>query len=112
MITVGIGLIFKPDLLFEFLKSQSNNLSLHIFAIVIRLFLGFLLIYFSEMSKYPLIMEVVGWVIILAAIVLILMGRKNFKRLIEWAATFFKPYSFIGGLLAIAFGGFLIYSFL
>lgn len=112
IIAGGIGMLVKPDFIFDFLKRESNNLNLHIFAIAIRVVIGFLLIFYSDVSEYPVIMEALGWFVIIAAVALILIGRKNFQKLIDWAVTFLKPYRFIGGLLAIVFGGFLIYAFL
>lgn len=111
IIAAGIGMLIKPDFLFDFLKRESNNTMLHILAIIIRLLIGFLLIYYSEMSDFPVIMETIGWFAIIAALALLLIGRKNFQKLIDWAVTFLKPYRFIGALLAIVFGAFLIYGF-
>lgn len=112
IIIAGIGMLIKPDFIFDYLKRESDNYKLHIFAIAIRLVVGFLLIYFAGISQYPVAVEALGWFTIIAAIALILIGHKNFQQLIEWAVTFLKPYRYIGGLIAIAFGGFLIYAFL
>ena len=112
IIAGGILMLLKPDVIFDFLKRESDNLNLHIFAIAIRLVIGFLLIYYSGASGYPVVMESLGWFVIIAAIALILIGRNNFQHLIEWAITFLKPYHRVGGFLAVAFGVFLIYAFL
>lgn len=112
IIVGGVGMLVKPDFIFDFLKRESGNRNLHLFAIIIRLLIGIILILFAGMSAYPTIMEALGWFTVIAAVALILIGRKNFQRLIDWAVTFLKPYRFIGGLLAIVFGGFLIYAFL
>lgn len=108
----GIGMLIKPDVIFDFLKRESDNYKLHIFAIAIRLIVGFLLIYFAELSQYPIAMEALGWFTMIAGVALILIGHENFKKLIDWAVTFLKPYRFVGGMLAIFLGGFLIYAFL
>lgn len=112
VIAAGIALLIKPDFIFDFLKSESNNVQLHYFAIAIRVIIGILLIYFAEISDYPVIMEAIGWFAIIAAVALILIGHNNFQQLVEWAVNFLKPYRYIGGLLAIAFGAFLMYAFL
>ncbi|HKI79293.1 MAG TPA: hypothetical protein VKA26_12185 [Ignavibacteriaceae bacterium] len=111
-LAAGVSFFVKPDYIFEFLRKEANNINLQILAITVRLLLGFLLIYFANSSRYPNTIAAIGWFIILAAIVLLLMGRKSFQRLIAWALNFFKPYRMVGGLVAILFGMFLIYAFI
>jgi hypothetical protein len=55
--------------------------------------------------------EVIGWLSIVAAIFLAVMGRRNFNRLMSWALSLSKPFGRVGGVLAVALGAFLIYSF-
>lgn len=112
IVIAGIGMLIKPDLMFDYLKRESDNYTLHTFAIAIRLIMGFLLIYFADLSQYAVAIEAFGWFVVIAGIALILIGHKNFKKLIEWAVTFIRPYRFIGGLLAIILGCFLMYAFL
>ena len=64
-----------------------EKLELHILAVVIRLVLGGLLIYFAGASKYPLIIEIIGWISIVAAVFFAVIGRNNFKRLMSWALS-------------------------
>lgn len=112
IVLAGFGMLFKPDFIFDYLKEESDNYKLHIFAVAIRLFIGILLIYFAKLSQYPIVIEAVGWFTLIAGISLVFIGHKNFQDLIEWAVTFLKPYRYIGGILAIFLGGFLIYAFL
>lgn len=108
----GIGMLIKPDFIFDYLKRESDNYKLHIFAIAVRLIIGFLLIYFADQSEYPVAMEAVGWFVIIAGIALILIGHKNFGKLIDWAVTFLRPFRYVAGFLAILLGVLLIYAFL
>lgn len=112
IILAGIGMLIQPDFIFDYLKRESDNYKLHMFAIAIRLIIGSLLIYFAEFSQYPVAMEALGWFTIIAAVALILIGHNNFRDLIEWAVTFLRPYRYIAGVLAIFLGGFLMYAFL
>ena len=59
-------------------------------------------------SKYPTAILILGWISIVAAAVLGIMGRTNFKRLMSWALNVAPSFGRLGGLLAILFGGFLI----
>ena len=107
----GIVIVINPDVIFGVLRSNFDKLALHILAIAVRLVLGVLLIYQSTVSKFPFVIEIIGWLMIVAAIVLAAIGRRNFKRLMSWALSFGKPFGRIGGVLASAFGAFLIYAF-
>ena len=107
----GIVIVINPEVIFGFLRNNLDKLVLHILAVVIRLVIGALLIYQSNISKFPFVIEVIGWLSIVAAIFLAVMGRRNFNRLMSWALSLSKPFSRVGVILAVAFGAFLIYTF-
>jgi hypothetical protein len=107
----GIVIVINPEVIFGFLRNNLDKLALHILAIVVRLFLGVLLISQSNVSKFPFLIEIIGWLSIVAAIFLAVMGRRNFIRLMSWALSLLKPFGRVGGVLAAAFGTFLIYAF-
>jgi uncharacterized membrane protein len=108
----GVTLIANSETIFKVLRNNSQKLWLHIGAVVVRLLLGALLIYQASVSKFPLLIEVIGWIAIIAAIVFAFIGRNKFQRLISWAFTLLKPLGRFAGVLAISFGIFLIYSFI
>jgi hypothetical protein len=107
----GIVIVINPEVIFGFLRNNLDKLELHILAIVVRLILGVLLIYQSNVSKFPLVIEIIGWLSIVAAIFLAVIGRRNFNRIMSWALSFVKPFGRVGGVFAVAFGAFLIYAF-
>ena len=108
---VGMVILINPDVIFGYLRSNHDKLAIHILAVVVRLIIGALLISQSELSKYPLVIEFLGWLSIVAALSLAVMGRQNFHRLMSWALNFLKPFGRVGGVFAATFGGFLIYAF-
>jgi len=108
----GIVIIINPETLFGFLRNNSEKLVLQVLAIIVRVMLGLLLIYQSSESRYPLVIEVIGWLSLAAAIFLAVIGRRNFSRLMSWALSFVKPYGRVGGILAAAFGAFLVHAFI
>jgi len=112
MLLAGISLIINPGIIFKVLRDNFDKLWLHIIAVVVRLLLGALLVYQASVSKFPVTMEVIGWIAIFAAIVFTVIGRTNFKRLISWAFSLVKSLGHIGGVLALCFGSFLIYAFI
>ena len=107
----GIIIIINPENIFGLLSKYTEKLELQILAIVVRLVLGALLIYQSDASKYPFVIEIIGWLSIVAAAFFAVIGRNNFKRLISWALSLAKPFGRIGGVFASAFGAFLIHAF-
>ncbi len=108
---VGVVILINPEVIFGYLRSNHDKLAIHILAVVVRLIIGALLISQSSLSKYPLAIEILGWLSIAAALSLAVMGRHNFHGLLSWALTFLKPFGRAGGVFAAAFGGFLIYAF-
>ena len=107
----GVVIVVNPEIIFGYLRRNLDRLAIHILAVVVRLIIGALLIHQSGLSRYPLVVELLGWLSIVAALSLAVMGRRNFHRLMSWALNLLKPYGRIGGIVAAAFGGFLIYAF-
>ena len=111
MLCAGMLLLINPEILFGFLKKYSDSTQLYVSAIVARLVLGGLLVYLAGTSRYPHIIEVIGWIAIIAGVVLGLIGHSKFKSLMNWAIGLQKPLGRFAGLLAIAFGGLIVYAF-
>ena len=107
----GIVIVINPEVIFGFLRNNLNRLAVHILAVTVRLVIGVLLLYQSNISRFPLVIEVIGWLSIVAAIIMAMMGRRNFNRLMSWALSLSQPLGRVGGVLAVAFGAFLIYAF-
>ena len=109
-IVAGIVIMINPETIFGLLRRKLESLSLHILAVVVRVILGVALIIFAAESRYPTAILILGWISIVAASVLGIMGRTNFKRLMSWALSVAPYFGRIGGLLAILFGVFLIHA--
>ncbi len=107
----GAIIVINPESIFGYLRNNLDRLSLHITAVIVRLILGALLISQANISKYPLAIEILGWLSIVAALTFAVMGRSNFKRLMSWALSLLNPYGRVGGVFAATFGAFLIYAF-
>ena len=108
----GIVIVVNPEIVFGFLRKNSAKIELHIVAVTIRLVLGAFLIYQSGTSKYPFVIEIIGWLSIVAAVFFAVIGRNNFCRLMAWALSQVKTLGRVGGVFASAFGAFLIYAFI
>ena len=111
LLLAGIVLIVKPELLFTLLNNNSEKLEIYGGAILTRLILGALLIYFSGASRYPLTILTIGWLSIIAAAVFALIGWNKFKVLMNWVLFRAKPLSPVAGVISISFGAFLFHAF-
>jgi hypothetical protein len=107
----GITIMIDPEIIFATLRDNLDKLSLHIMAVVLRLIIGVLLIDQSGISRYPFVIEIIGWLSIAAALTFAVIGRGNFIRLMSWALSLARPFGRFGGAVAAAFGAFLIYAF-
>ena len=107
----GIVILVNPEIVFGFLRKHSDKIELQILAVAIRLVLGVFLIYQSGDSKYPFVIEIMGWLSIIAAVFFAVIGRNNFTRLMVWALSKVKTLGRVGGVFASTFGAFLIYAF-
>lgn len=106
----GVLMLTKPDVIFNLFAKQTNSPGLHVFAVVVRIFLGVVLIIGASQSRFPVVLQVLGWLSIIAAFVLGVMGRTKFVSLINWALGIRSPLKRLVGIIAILFGGFLVYS--
>ncbi len=107
----GVVILVNPELVVGFLRKNSDKIELQLFAIFVRFVLGTFLIFQSGVSRHPFVIEIIGWLSIVAAVFLAVMGRNNFCRLMGWALSQVKMLGRVGGVLASAFGSFLIYAF-
>jgi len=110
-ILTGIVILINPETVFGLLRKHSDKIELHILAVAIRLVLGVFLIYQSAVSRYPFTIEIIGWLSIVAAVFFAVIGRNNFSRLMAWALSKVKTMGRVGGIIASAFGAFLIHAF-
>ena len=108
----GLVILANPETLFGLFTRHIDEPWLHITAVVVRLVLGVLLIVQADVSRFPLAIEVIGWISIVAAVFFAVIGRDNFKRIIAWALSLQTTYGRVGGVLAAGFGAFLVYSFI
>lgn len=107
----GIIIFLNPDIIFGFLNKHIEKFELYILAIVVRLVLGVMLLSISADSRYPFVIEIIGWLSIIAALFFTVIGRNNFIRIMSWALSLAKPFARVGGIVAVAFGAFIVYAF-
>ncbi len=111
MLLAGISLLIYPDILIGWIENNMDNTALYISAIVVRLVFGILFILTAIESTYPTVIKFFGYLFIVAAIIFMFIGQESFQDFITSIIPNVKPYAPVSGLLAIAFGGFLIYAY-
>ncbi len=111
MLLLGVSLLINPDIIIGWMEDNMENASLYITAIVVRMVIGILFIAAAGETKYPSVIKILGYLFIIAAIIFIFIGQKSFQDFITSLIPIVKPFARLGGLIGIAFGGFLIYSF-
>jgi hypothetical protein len=108
----GLVILVRPATVFGLLRKNSDKIGLYVLAVVVRLVLGAFLVIQAGASKFPHVIEFIGWLSIIAAVVLAVIGRKNFSKLMAWALSKVKTWGRLSGLLAMALGAFLVYAFI
>lgn len=111
MIISGLSLLIKPETIFYWIETNIQSTLLYNSAILVRLLFGVLFIITAKESKYPTIIKILGYLFIIAAVVLIFLGSEHFQEFIKSIIPATRPLTSVIGLLVFAFGGFLLYSF-
>ncbi len=105
----GVVLIIRPEFIFSLLTKYGDSLSLQIFAIIVRILFGVALVIGASESKYPIVLQIFGWLLISAALVIGGIGRERFKKVVKWSVKLPTLIYRLASVLSILFGCFLIY---
>lgn len=108
----GLAILASPQIVFGPLWRYADRLSIHVTAVAVRLVIGVLLIDQANLSRFPAIIAILGWLSLGAALVFAVMGRRNFRRLMAWAFAMAGKFGRAAGLFAVSFGAFLVFAFL
>ncbi len=103
----GLVILIAP----EKFKSVMNNWTgqpRFLFAVIVRIVFGAILLAESANLKFPLAMKIIGGITILAAIAILLIGEKRMDRFIALWMRISDNVLRAWSILAFAFGGFLI----
>ena len=111
MVLAGASMVIKPTWLVELLGRYKGRAWLHGAAVGVRLILGALLITQASLSGYPRLVSALGWLMLLAGLVLAAMGRERFVQLMSWVLQRFSPFARPLGVVAIGFGSLLVLAF-
>ncbi len=106
----GVVLIIRPEFIFSILTKYGDSLSLQIFAVIVRILFGVALVIGASESKYPIVLQIFGWLLISVALVIGGIGRERFKKVVKWSVKLPTLIYRLASALSILFGCFLIYA--
>ena len=112
ILITGVAVVINPLPVFGFLAARTERWGFFLFAVFMRLLMGIALVVAADDSRFPLVIEILGWLATAGALILAIIGRRNFSRVLTWALSLAGNLGRFAGLLAIAFSGFLIYAFI
>jgi amino acid permease len=105
----GLTILILPEK-FKNIMNRWTGQPRFLFAVIIRVLFGALLLSEAANLKFPLAMKVIGAISILAAVVLLLIGQERMDRFIDWWMKQSDNLLRVSSVLAIAFGAFFIYA--
>ena len=79
-------------------------------AVLTRLVLGASLVLVASTSRFPNAFEIVGWMTLVAAAVLFLVGRGRLRKIVTWFDRFSPALVRMVLVIGIAFGAVLVYG--
>ena len=104
----GLVIVIAPDK-FRAVMNNWTGQPRFLFAVIVRVVFGAILLAEAANLKFPLAMKIIGGISIVAAVVLLLIGEKRMDRMIDWfmkmSDNMFRAWS----VVALVFGAFLIY---
>ena len=105
----GLTILILPEKFKNFMNRWTGQ-PRFLFAVIIRVVLGAILLSEAANLKFPLAMKIIGAISIVAAVVLLLVGQERMDRFIDWWMKQSENVFRVASVLAIAFGAFFIYA--
>ena len=109
MVAMGIVWLVQPKRLVDLIDGWQGP-SRFWFAVVFRLLIGIVFLLVAPGCRAPIVVLVFGWIAIVAAVIILVVGRERLDRFIAWWLA--RPPSVIriSALFAVVFGAVLIYA--
>ncbi len=108
---VGLYVILQPNGLTQFAELFLSTTGLWI-AVALRLTVGVLLLLSASTSRVPRTLRVFGVLFVVSGIVLPFVGLDRLTGIVEWGTSLDETVLRAVGFLAVALGGFFIWSVL
>jgi hypothetical protein len=110
MMALSLLMIISPHTFSKGIIRFSQLTYFHIFEMMSRLFFGVVFVYYSPLTLAPTINVVLGYLMLIAAAVLCVVGAKKHRTFALWSATKFRSTFRFFGLFSLVFGGYIVYT--
>ena len=107
---LSVWAMFVPERLRMLVHTITYQTWGYYVAVTVRLSLGLALIFAAPDSRFPVVFQFVGWLTIVAAVGLLMIGRDRLRTLVEWFDRLSNTVYRVWLLIALVFGLFLIYG--
>jgi len=104
----GLLILVAPEK-FRSMMNKFAGQPRFLFAIIVRIFFGAILLAEAANLKFPLAMKIIGGISIAAAVIILLIGQERMDRFIDYWMRMSDNVLRVWSVFALAFGGFLIY---
>ncbi len=103
-------MIIDPDRFSSGIVRLSRAKYFHGFEVVSRLGFGAVFIAYSEQTRYPAVMEVIGYLLVAVGVGLLLTPPSKHRQFALWSAKKFRRVFRPAGMVSIVFGLFIVYG--
>ena len=111
LIGVGLLMLISPSRAREYLRKAGSTNFINYAEITFRMIPAAGLVIYSEFSKYPEILKLLGWFMIATSVVLYFVPRRIHHNYALWASDFLSPqYIRLISPFSMLFGGAIIYT--
>ncbi|WP_220465403.1 hypothetical protein [Colwellia sp. BRX10-3] len=110
MIALSVLMIINPQAFSDSIIKFSQQRYFHAFEIMSRLCFGGIFIYYSALTSAPTINAALGYLMIFAAIFLLVIGAKKHRKFALWSAQKFSAMFRFCGVFSFIFGGYIVYT--
>ena len=107
---LSLIILFRPKASMKYFSDNAKSLWLYMAAVFVRIGMGVVLILYADQSRYPEAFEIIGYVFLVAGVILLLIGRSRFEMVVRWAMGLFGKMAWFAGLLGLVLGLFFIHA--
>jgi hypothetical protein len=111
LVLAARGMVSPGSLVSMVKNAMDQNYGMYL-AVIVRLILGAALIIVAPVSRFPVAFNVLGWLTLIAAVGVIIVGRERIRGVIAWFAQLSNLMIRLWLMFGMAFAGFLIYGVL
>jgi len=109
MVVISLIAVIKPEAWGQMILKFVRFPYFHPFEILIRVVFGILFVVYADQTKFPLTVEIVGFVLFGLGVGLSFITSSQHRRLGHWLVEKLSKYFRPAGLVSLTFGAFLIY---